>query len=52
MADAGFTKSRLCLPVKTTNFPELFQECLSKEYESDYEAPHTLIIEGEKPDRL
>ncbi|MCI0389014.1 MAG: methyltransferase domain-containing protein [Acidobacteria bacterium] len=49
MTDAGFTDLRLCLPLKETHYPELFQECLLKEYESDFDTPHTLIIEGVKP---
>jgi len=40
---------KVCLPVKETNFPQYIdQALLSKEYESDYEWPHTLIIEGVK----
>lgn len=49
MTDAGFTDLRLCLPLKETHYPELFQECLLKEDESDFDSPHTLIIEGVKP---
>jgi hypothetical protein len=48
MLNAGFVNIRSCLPVKETH-SELFQECLPKEFESDYVFPHTLIIEGEKP---
>jgi len=49
MTDVGFTNIRLCLPVKETNFSEIFNECMAKEHESDFDMPHTLIIEGEKP---
>lgn len=49
MTNAGFTDLRLCKPVKETNYPELFHECLSLEGESDFAMPHTLIIEGVKP---
>jgi len=49
MTTAGFTGLRLCNPMKETHFPELFRECLLKEYESDFDAPHTLIVEGVKP---
>jgi hypothetical protein len=45
----NFTDLRLCLPLKETHYPELFRECLLKEYESDFDTPHTLIIEGVKP---
>ena len=49
MTNVGFTDLRLCKPVKETNYPELFQECLLLEGESDFTMPHTLIIEGVKP---
>lgn len=49
MKNVGFTDLRLCKPVKETHYPELFQECLLKEHESDFDVPHTLIIEGIKP---
>jgi SAM-dependent methyltransferase len=48
MTDVGFTDLRLCMPVKETYHPDYFRECLPKEHESDYTAPHTLIIEGVK----
>lgn len=49
MSEAGFVKLRTCLPVRETYRPELFADCLPREEESDYESPHTLIIEAEKP---
>lgn len=49
MAGAGFTEIQSCLPMRETNYPELFNECLAKEYESDFDFPHTLIVEGRKP---
>lgn len=49
MTNTGFTGLSLCKPVKETNYPELFQECLLKEQESDFEMPHTLVVEGVKP---
>ena len=49
MTDAGFTGLRLCKPGEETNYPELFQKCLLNESESDFDMPHTLIIEGVKP---
>jgi predicted SAM-dependent methyltransferase len=49
MADIGFTNIRQCLPIKETHFPDIFHSCLQKEWESDFEAPHTLVIEAEKP---
>ncbi len=50
MSDIGYKDIRLCKPVKETNYPKLFSDCLLKEYESDFEKPHTLIIEAKKPD--
>lgn len=49
MTSIGFTNIRPCLPVKETHFPNIFQPCLEKEWEVDFETPHTLIIEAEKP---
>ena len=49
MSEAGFKNIRLCLPSKETNAPELFQQCLLLEPESDFNFPHTIIVEGEKP---
>jgi predicted SAM-dependent methyltransferase len=49
MADIGFTNLRRCLPKKETRFPDIFRPCMEKEWESDFDVPHTLIIEAEKP---
>ena len=49
LSDAGFTNIRKCLPARQTHKPEWFQDCLLVEEESDYESPHTLIIEADKP---
>jgi hypothetical protein len=49
MIDAGFTDLRVCMPIRETNYPELFADCLQKEWESDFETPHTLVIEAVKP---
>lgn len=46
---AGFARVDALLPVKETNHPDLFGDCLSKEYETDYKAPRTLIMELQKP---
>ena len=45
----GFTEIERCLPTKETRFPELFDECLAQEYESDFDLPHTLLLEMVKP---
>lgn len=49
MSEVGFTNIKSCIPTKETSEPELFLECLSMEYESDFNTPHTLIVEAEKP---
>ena len=49
MSEAGFINIKSCIPSKQTNYLDLFKECLAKEDESDFEHPHTLIVEGEKP---
>ena len=49
LAEVGFRDVRPCLPVRETNFPDLFGPCLEKEFESDYDAPHTLLLEAIKP---
>ncbi len=49
LLDAGFEAPVKCLPTKETRHPELFSECLAVEWESDYDFPHTLIVEARKP---
>ncbi len=49
MTEAGFVDLRVCLPAKETGYPELLGDCLTREYEWDEAAPHTLIVEGRKP---
>ena len=49
LTDAGFSTVRRCLPVRETNHPDLFRACLEKEYETDFDNPHTLMVEAEKP---
>ena len=48
--NAGFRSLSRCQPVTETNFPDLFdQKVLNNEWESTPDAPHTLIVEAEKP---
>lgn len=48
--DAGFADVKVCAPVTQTNFPALFgQDVLGTEYESTPHAPHTLVVEAQKP---
>jgi predicted SAM-dependent methyltransferase len=51
LGDAGFEQPVKCLPAKETGYPELFGDCLATEWESDYDCPHTLIVEARKPAR-
>lgn len=45
----GFKNIKQCKPIKETNYPEFIDEqVLSKEWESDFDYPHTLLIEAEK----
>ena len=46
MTKAGFINLNLCKPVKETNFPKIFNDCLAKEHEPDFQTPRTLVIEG------
>lgn len=48
LANAGFGEIAVCLPAKQTGDPELFAPCLERESESDFEHPHTLIVEARK----
>lgn len=49
MSDIGFTNITRCLPTKETTRPDLFHDCLGVEDESDFDCPHTLIVEADKP---
>jgi predicted SAM-dependent methyltransferase len=49
MSNAGFTNIRRCVPIKETGAGDIFRECLANEFESDFEVPHTLIVEAERP---
>jgi predicted SAM-dependent methyltransferase len=46
---SGFVQIQSCLPVRETGAPELFQDCLGNEWESDFDRPHTLVVEATKP---
>jgi hypothetical protein len=51
----NFPENRQSIGGRFENFifcrqePQLFQECLSKEWESAFENPHTLVVEAAKP---
>lgn len=44
---AGFVDIRRCTPVRETTL--VGEEVLSREHESDFDVPHTVIIEARKP---
>ena len=48
---AGFVKIKPCLPTKETYLADIGidEKVLSKEWESDFSCPHTVIIEARKP---
>ena len=46
---SGFTKTHFCMPTEETNYPDVFSECLATEFEYDFNDPHTIIVECEKP---
>lgn len=45
---AGFPKGKVKLPCRDTDHLELFADCLSREHESDFAVPHTLVMEFPK----
>jgi len=49
LTTAGFQVIGLYLPTKETSNVELFGQCLATEWESTFDAPHTIIIEALKP---
>jgi predicted SAM-dependent methyltransferase len=49
LEDVGYTNIAKRFPVKETGYPEHFASCLPLEYESDFERPHTIVLEATKP---
>jgi|SRR5208282_832698 len=47
--DAGFDEVREHGPIDQTGYPDLFQDAMATEWESDFETPHTLVVECHKP---
>lgn len=52
LSDAGFVAIEKCVPSKQTFQPSAFSDCLAMEHESDFDAPHTLVIEANKPSTI
>jgi SAM-dependent methyltransferase len=48
LSKIGFEDIETCLPTRETRFPDLFGQCLSIEWERDFEAPHVLLLEAVK----
>lgn len=49
LADAGFVNIVACLVARETRSPNYFKDCLALEEDSDYECPHTIVMEALKP---
>ena len=48
--NAGFVNIRRCIPSRETAYPGLIDDAvLCREWESDFDTPHTLIVEASKP---
>jgi len=45
----GFGEVKRLLQVKETGYPALFNDCLENEHERNFDAPHTLVLELQKP---
>jgi len=50
LEDAGFVEIRSCVPTRETGRVDLFSDCLSTEWENDFEHPRTLLMEASKPE--
>jgi len=46
MMAVGFRDIVSCLPTRESTRPEIFEPCLRTEFENDFDAPHTLVVEG------
>jgi len=49
LSEIGFMKIKKLLPKIETSYPEVFGDCLKYERETDFNTPHTLIVECQKP---
>ena len=50
LEDAGFIDITLRRPIVDSGYPELFEDALEQEHESDTDCPHTLLLEAVKPE--
>ena len=48
LGDAGFSDIREGQPVQGSRCPEIFKDCLAFESESDFDVPHTIVMEAVK----
>jgi len=51
LQDAGFIDVTLQGPIDKTGFPDLFADAMKTEFESTFDAPHTLMMEAGKPSK-
>jgi predicted SAM-dependent methyltransferase len=49
MSRIGFTDVSMSKPALESKYMDLFAECLAYESETDFDTPHTLVVEGVKP---
>ena len=49
LLDIGFVGLSRQIPTRETTRPDLFNDCLEREWETDFDFPHTLLIEASKP---
>jgi predicted SAM-dependent methyltransferase len=48
LSGIGFKNIQMVLAAKQTNYPDMFNDCLLTEEETDLDFPHTLVIEATK----
>ena len=48
LQDARFERITIQGAIEKTEFPELFADAMKTESESDFEVPHTLVMEARK----
>jgi len=49
MRAAGFDEISLQGPIHKSGYPDIFRSAMATEFEDDFDAPHTIIVECRKP---
>jgi predicted SAM-dependent methyltransferase len=49
LEDAGFEEITKRAPITDSGYPQIFETVMAKEWESDFDYPHTLLLECRKP---